>query len=55
MDRTTALATTSGSVLLFAILFAAFMHMPPEVAIGAVSAYATVLVVFVGSTLPPAT
>jgi hypothetical protein len=54
-DRTTALATTSGSVLIFAIIVAVFTPAPPEVALGAVSAYAAVLVVFVGSTLSPAT
>lgn len=52
-DRTTALATTSGSVLLFAIIVAVFTEAPPDITIGAVSAYAAVLVVFVGSALPP--
>jgi lipopolysaccharide export LptBFGC system permease protein LptF len=53
-DQTTALATTSGSVLLFACIVSLFTSATPEVAIGAVAAYAAVLVVFVGSVLPPA-
>jgi len=54
-DRTTALATTSVSVLIFASMIAVLTPASPEVALGAVSAYAAVLVVFVGTTLPPAT
>lgn len=54
-DRTTALAITSGSVFLFAIIFAIIIPAPPEVALTAVSAYAAVLIVFVGSTLPTST
>jgi hypothetical protein len=54
-SRTTALAATSGAVLLFAVIIAKFTTATPEVAVGAVAAYAAVLVVFVGSTLPPAT
>jgi hypothetical protein len=51
-DRTTTLATTSGAVILFSIVVAAFTSATPEVAVGAVSAYAAVLVVFVGAALP---
>jgi hypothetical protein len=54
-DRNTALATTSGSAFLFAIIVAVFMPATPVVAVEAVAAYAAVLVVFVGSKLPPAT
>lgn len=52
-NRTTALATTSCSVFLFALVLAFATKAPPEVAVGAVAAYAAVLVVFVGSSLPP--
>lgn len=51
-DRSTVMATTSGSILLLAIVIALFTPGPPEVAVGAVSAYAAVLVVVVGSTGP---
>ncbi|KAH8589755.1 hypothetical protein B0O99DRAFT_636160 [Bisporella sp. PMI_857] len=53
-DQTTALATTSVAVVLFTIIIAiAARTASPEVAVGAVAAYAAVLVVFVGSALPP--
>lgn len=52
-DHAAALAVTSGSVVFFAIIVAVFTPASPEVALGAVSAYAAGLVVFVGSTLSP--
>jgi len=52
-NRATALATASCSVFLFALVLAFTTKAPPEVAISAVAAYAAVLVVFVGSSLPP--
>lgn len=51
-DQTTALATTSGAVFLFSLIVAAYTVATPEIAVGAVSAYAAVLVVFVGTALP---
>jgi hypothetical protein len=54
-DRTTALATTSGSVFVFAAILTFSTRASPEIAIGAVAAYAAVLVVFVGSSLPAST
>lgn len=54
-DRTTALATTSGSVFLFAIIVSRFTLASPDVAVAAVAAYAAVLVTFVGSSLPQTT
>jgi hypothetical protein len=51
-DQTTALITTSVSTLLFAVFVANFTTSPPEVVVAAVAAYAAVLVVFVGATLP---
>lgn len=54
-DRTTALTTTSVSTLLFAVIVANFTTSQPEAAVGAVAAYAAVLVVFVGATLPAPT
>ncbi|KAH7384517.1 hypothetical protein BKA66DRAFT_608708 [Pyrenochaeta sp. MPI-SDFR-AT-0127] len=47
-DRTTALATTSIAVLLFAVCIATFSNALPEFIVSAVAAYAAVLVVFVG-------
>jgi hypothetical protein len=52
-NRATALATTSCSVFLFALVLAFATKAPPEVAVNAVAAYAAVLVAFVGSSLPP--
>lgn len=52
-DRTTALATTSASVILFAVAVAFLPLASPDLTIAVVAAYAAVLVVFVGASLPP--
>lgn len=54
-DRTTALTTTSVSMILFAIIISFLPIASPDLALAAVAAYAAVLVVFVGAALPQPT
>lgn len=54
-DRTTALVTTSVSMILFAIIISFLPIASPDVALVAVATYAAVLVVFVGAALPQPT
>ncbi|KAM7216464.1 hypothetical protein V8F06_008177 [Rhypophila decipiens] len=48
-DLNTSTATTSVAVIFFAVVMSFFTNATPEVAVGAVAAYAAVLVVFVGT------
>ena len=54
-DRTTALTTTSVSMILFAIIISFLPIVSPDLVLTAVAAYAAVLVVFVGAALPQPT
>jgi hypothetical protein len=54
-DRTTALATTSVSMILFAVIISFLPMASPDLALATVAAYAAVLVVFVGAALPQPT
>ena len=48
-DLTTSTATTSVAVIIFAVIMSLYTDATPEVVVGAVAAYAAVLVVFVGT------